>query len=332
MEERSQHGELLARPRFLLTLDTELIWGSFHHMSVARFGEAYPDIRGTIERTLGLLEQYEIAATWAVVGHLYLDECHRDAGGAAHPEIPHPKQSWWPRDWFALDPCTDRIRDPLWYGPDVLDLLQGARVAQEIGCHSFSHALYGDPTMSRQAVDADLAACVALAKRRGLTLRSFVFPQNSEGHHEALRAAGFTAFRGADPTAFATYPRAAARGARLLTHAIGSVPPVSRPSERLPGLWDLPGSSLFMHRAGARRIITRRARIRRAMSGLRRAQREGGIFHLWTHPFNLADDPSFLLGVLDEILRAAVAARDAGVLDIETMGSLTDRLVGADGS
>jgi hypothetical protein len=313
----------------MLTLDTELIWGSFHHMSTARFSSAYPDVRSTIEGILGLLERYEVAATWAVVGHLYLDECHRDASGMAHPEMPHPQQSWWPRDWFALDPCTDRGKDPLWYGPDILDLLQGARVAQEIGSHSFSHALYGDARMSRAAVDADLAACVALASKRGLTLRSFVFPRNSEGHHEALKAAGFTAFRGADPTPFSRDPRPRARAARLLTHVVGAEPPVSPPSERLPGLWNMPGSSLFMHRAGARRMIPRWARVRRAVAGLRRAQQTGGIFHLWTHPFNVANDPPYLLGVLDEILRVAVEARDAGGLDIETMGSLADRLVAA---
>lgn len=325
MDTRERWDEM-RRPRFMLTLDTELIWGSFHHMSAARFEAEFPDIRGTITRLLRLLETYEVSATWAVVGHMFLEGCQRSPSGVAHPDLVHPRQSWWQRDWFALDPCTDIARDPLWYGPDVLDLLQGSNVPQEIACHSFSHALFGDPQMTREAADADLAACVSLAAGRGVRLRSFVFPQNSEGHHEALKAAGFVAYRGIDPHPFASYPRPLFRAAHLASHALGSMPPISLPQETLPGLWNLPGSTLFMHRTGARRLISRRSRIRRSTKALRRVQADGGIFHLWTHPFNLANDPPYLLGVLEDILRSACAARDAGRLDIETMGGLADRI------
>ena len=71
-----------------------------------------------------------------------------------------------------------------------VDLIQAAQVEQEIGSHSFSHVLYGDPDLSSEAVDADLDACIALASKRGIKLRTFVFPRNSEGHHDALRRHG----------------------------------------------------------------------------------------------------------------------------------------------
>ena len=85
-------------------------------------------------------------------------------------------------------------------------MLQGARVEQEIGSHSFAHVLFGDPDLTREAVDSDLTACLARAAERGLTLRSFVFPRNDEGHHEALKAHGFTAYRGLDPVWYAGLP------------------------------------------------------------------------------------------------------------------------------
>ncbi len=173
--------QVLREPTFALTLDTELIWGSFDHTSPVAFERSYPDIRGTIEAILRLLERYELAATWAVIGHLFLESCSRDERGVAHPELVHPAQSWRPGDWYDADPCTDRERDPLWYGRDVLDLLQGASVPQEIDCHSFAHALYGDPAFTREAAVADLSACVAVARERGIELRSLVFPRNSEG-------------------------------------------------------------------------------------------------------------------------------------------------------
>jgi peptidoglycan/xylan/chitin deacetylase (PgdA/CDA1 family) len=319
-------------PTFTLTFDTELIWGSFDHTPPERFARLYPDIRATIGSVLRLLDRYEISATWAVVGHLFLSECRRDSSGIAHPELVRPRQSWRDGDWYADDPSTDRSRDPLWYGDDVLDALQAARTPQEIGCHSFSHILYGDPALTREAVDADLRACVTLAAKRGIKLRSFVFPRNSEGHHEALKAHGFHAYRGADPTWRAHLPGPLARAAHLIDQVAALPPPVSLPTERLPGLWNIPGSCVLMDRRGVRRLIPMMSRIHKAKAGLQRAQETGGVFHLWTHPFNLANDPQFLIATLDAILREAAARRDRGQIVIEPMGLIAQQMsVGSSG-
>jgi peptidoglycan/xylan/chitin deacetylase (PgdA/CDA1 family) len=319
-------GSAADQATFTLTFDTELIWGSFDHYTPEAFERDFPDIRGTIRAILALLEQYQVSATWAVVGHLFLRGCTRSSSGLAHPDLVRPAQRWRTGDWYSDDPCTDRERDPLWYGEDILDMLQAARVPQEIGCHSFSHVLFGDPDLTREAVESDLDACISLARQRGIELRSFVFPRNSEGHHEVLRSRGFTAYRGADPNRYQDWPRPAFRAAHLASHLIGARPPVSRPSEKLPGLWNVPGSTLFVHRSGLRRAITRSARIRRAEAGLRLAQSHRGVFHLWTHPFNLANDRPFLVGVLDEILQRAVRERDRGAIVVEPMGMVARRM------
>lgn len=313
-------------PTFAITFDTELIWGSFDQLTPEAFARRFPDVRGTIVSILRLLDAYAVPATWAVVGHLYLSSCARDAAGLPHPELVHPRQCWRPGDWLSADPCTDRDRDPLWYGEDVLDAIQLARTPHEIGCHSFSHALFDDPEMTLDAVNADLDACVALAARRGLVLRSFVFPRNREGHHQALLDHGFRAFRGADPTWYVGRGPALRRAAHLVDQAVGLAPPCPRPHEGLPGLWDIPGSALMIGHYGPRRMVTRVARVRKARAGLRAAQATGGVFHLWTHPFNLATDRPFMLGVLDAILREAAEARERGDIVIETMGAIAERM------
>lgn len=309
----------------MFTLDTELIWGSFHQYSSDEFERLYPDIRGTIRDLLGLLDRYQLPATWAVVGHLFLEGCDRSPDGP-HPEVVRPHQKWRPGDWYAADPCTDRMRDPLWYGDDILDMIQGARTPHEIGSHSFSHILYGDPELSEEAAESDLRACLDVAARRGISLRSFVFPFNSEGHHDVLRRNGFRAYRGLDPSPYQRMPYAVNRGGHLVEHAVGVGPPVSRPHEMLPGLWNIPGSTFFSHRGGLRRGIPRLSRLRRARAGLRKAREDGAVFHLWTHPFNLADDPRYLLGILDEIFSLAAGMRDRDELRIETMGDAAERL------
>jgi peptidoglycan/xylan/chitin deacetylase (PgdA/CDA1 family) len=316
-------------PTFALTFDAELIWGSFDHTTPDRFERQYPDVRGTIRSIIRLLDAYEVPATWAVVGHLFLDACERDPSGLAHPALTRPRQSWREGDWYDADPCTDRRRDPLWYGTDVLDAIQAARVPHEIGCHSFGHALYGDPDFTREAAVADVEACIALARERHVELRSFVFPRNLEGHHDVLREHGFVAFRGADPVPGRTYPRPIRRARHFLEHAIGTPPPVSPPVEKLPGLWDIRGSMLFMSRSGPRKAITRAARVRKARAGLTAAASRGQVFHLWTHPFNLASAPEMLLGVLEEIVAEAARMRERGEIAIATMAAVADRAAAA---
>ena len=312
-------------PTFAITFDTELIWGSVDHVTPAEFERRYPDVRGAIAGIVRLLQTYEVSATWAVVGHLFLDACHLDAGGSAHPSIVLPAPHSSAARWYRADPGASRERAPLFYGDDVLELLTAGRTPQEIGCHSFVHAPYDDPAMTADVVRSDLAECKRAAAARGLELTSFVFPRNREAHHDLLQAEGFTAFRGSDPTWHADIGGSVGRLAHLVDQAVAMPPPVSVPSERLPGLWNIPGSMLLLHSSGVRRVVPLRARVAKARAGLWRAVREGAVFHLWTHPFNIASDAAFMLEALERILREAAAMRDRGELTIEPMRTIAAR-------
>ena len=313
-------------PTFVLSLDKELVWGSFDLMSAEEFAKRNPNPRGIVRSLLRLLDEREIPATWAVVGHLFLDACERGADGRAHPELARPSYRWYPHDWLGADPCTDRSRDPLWYGDDILELILESPTKHEIGCHSFSHIVFGDPGCSPEVAASDLDACLDAASQRGIKLKSFVFPRNAEGYHPLLRERGFIAYRGEDPTWFRGYPRLAKRAAHLVDQGLAVAPPVSVPSETLPGLWNLPGSMLLLPRNGVRRAIPLAARVQKAKRGLERAVAGGGIFHLWLHPFNLASDPDGLMGALATTLDEACRLRSEGKLDIRTMGDLADAL------
>ena len=314
------------RPTFVLSIDTELVWGSFDHVPPAAFAARYPDERGVIREILALLNRYDIAATWAVVGHLFLASCQRGEDGRAHPAMPRPDFAWFDRDWYAADPCADRASQPLWYGDDIVDAIIAAPAHHEVGCHGFSHAIFGDPGFDAAAAAAEIDECRRLAGLRGLELRSFVFPRNREGHHEVLGERGFVAVRGADPTWPHRLPGRLGRLASLVDQALAIAPPVSIPREIRPGLWDIPGSMVLMERTGLRRIVPVSARVRKARRGLRRAVQEGAVFHLWFHPFNLAPDRRAMLGALDQILAEVAALRAAGRLDVQTMGQLADAL------
>ena len=66
------------------------------------------------------------------------------------------------------------------------------------------------------------------------------------------------------------------------------------------------------------------------MARLRQAARHRSLFHLWFHPYNVTADPERAFAALDRICAAAARLRDAGDLDILTMGDLAARLDGPD--
>jgi peptidoglycan/xylan/chitin deacetylase (PgdA/CDA1 family) len=312
----------LDRGIFTLSLDFELIWGTLD-LELPGFREACERERSEVlDRLLALLAEFEIPATWCTLGHLFLDGCSpRD--GRKHPEIVPPTHDW-VADWFEQDPCGTEERDPIFYGRSLIDRILACPVAQEIGCHSFSHPIFGDPGCSRETATSELAECVRLAAERGLELRSFAFPRNQVGHLDVLREHGITAYRGPDQRWYEDprYPGPLTRLGRIADVLLARRPPVVLPEETLPGLWNVPGSMIFFPMHGLRRHIPSSLRVSRALKGLDAAASGRRIFHLWFHPTNLAFETDAMFDSLRRIFERAAELRGAGELSIKPLGEI----------
>ena len=318
----------LERGVFTLSLDFELIWGTLDR-GPDTFREACERERAfVVDRLLELFAEFEIPATWCTLGHLFLDACG-PWNGHKHPEIVAPTHAWAP-DWFAHDPGGSEQSDPIFYGRTLVDRVLACPVPQEVGCHSFSHPIFGDPGCSAETARTELAECVRLATARGLELRSFAFPRNRVGHLEVLREHGFTVYRGPDVTWYEgrRWPRALARLAHLADVVFARRPAVVVPTETLPGLWNLPGSMIYFPMHGMRRHIPLSARVRRAVKGLDAAAEQKRVFHLWFHPTNLAYESEAMFAGLRRIFQHAASLRSVGRLSILPMRSvLAEHLV-----
>ncbi|MET0146497.1 MAG: hypothetical protein ABW328_17180 [Ilumatobacteraceae bacterium] len=306
----------LARGVAVVSIDTELAWGDAGRAPTAG-GRGYGTEREVIARILDVLVTHRISATWAMVGHLFLDRC-APVGDVVHPEIQRPPSE---PDWFAIDPCSTLADAPWYYGADVVAAIAGCPVDQEIACHSFSHVVATE--CGPEWFASELAACRTLAAARGIDLRSFVYPRNGIAHVDQLRSAGIVAYRG--PTASGR--RGPAGG--LATRIVDRIRPGGRsavdPQRDPAGVWNLPQTYLLAPSTHGRLLpvpVWSRAPIAR----LRQAARQRSLFHLWFHPYNVTADPDRAFGALDAVCRAAARLRDAGDLDIMTMGQLAAHL------
>ncbi len=315
---------------FTLSLDFELVWGS---------RDLAPDPTELVRQSivtrqavfgplLDSLLSTGIRATWATVGHLFLDRAE-PGNGPLHSDLEPPHHAWHPRPWFEGVPAGTESSEPAWYGRSLVQRLVAA--GQEVGSHSFSHPIFGDEGCSRQAADQDLARCVAEARKLGIALRSFVFPRNQPGHVDLLARHGFRCWRPPEPSSLARLPKSVGRLGHLAQVALARTPPTVLPTRDAHGLWCVPGSAVFLPTHGVRRLIPMRQRVARCIRGIDAAAAQRRIFHLYTHPINLADRPEACLSAFQEIFEHAARLRDAGRLDILSMDEVADRAEAAAG-
>lgn len=312
---------------FTISLDFELIWGTFDLFGTDAFRAACElEREEVIDRLLALFNETGIPATWCIIGHLFLDSCRPD-DGVKHPEITRPRHKWYPHDWFTEDPCGDEKSHPLFYGKSLIEKILASRVRQEIGSHSFSHVIFGDPGCSVETARSEIAECIRAAEKFDIKLDSFAFPRDKIGHLPVLREYGFTSYRGSIPN---WYEQGESRNvvkrlAHLWDVLTASTPPVVLP-EKEEGLWNIPGSMIFFPMHGVRRYVPKGLRAKRAIKGLDKAAAEKRIFHLWFHPTNMAFEPEIMFDELRQILEHASNLRERGSLEILSMSEIIKTL------
>lgn len=301
---RSEHA--IARPTLMITFDTELGWGSFPAPPSQVEKEAVRATRDTVmPALLSMLDELRIPATFALVGHLLCRPGDYTGPAIAHGDPPEVS------DWYGAIPKRWREFPEGYYWPEVVDMILSSRMRHEIGLHSFSHWYFPAAQTNDRIVEFELSQNLrVLADSGAPQARSMVFPRNGVGGLEALAASGVRSYRSPQRPWHARLPGTLARRTgHLVDAALGFAPPVA-PSVRqvLPGLWEIPGSLVFMSAAGVRRVIPTAGRVRQMVKGAERAAREPGLFHLWTHPINLGTAPLRLLDAFRQGLEGAMAA------------------------
>lgn len=309
---------------FTLSLDFELIWGTLDLFGPGPFARACRIEREVvIDRLLELLTEFEVPATWCILGHLFLDGCSATAE-KKHSAIERPHHAWHPADWFADDPGGDERSAPNFFGRSLVQRIRNCTVEQEIGSHSFSHVIFGDQGCTAATADSELAECVRLARELGIELRSFAFPRNSVGHLGSLKQHGFAYYRGPEPNWYEAprWPLPVQRLGRLAAVLRAAAPPLVEPVRDELGLWNIPGSAMYFPMHGGRRFLPLSWRIKRMIKGLDGAARERRIFHFWFHPTNLADETESMFAGLRAIFSHARQLRERGRLDFLPMGKI----------
>ncbi|MDS0281776.1 polysaccharide deacetylase family protein [Haloarcula onubensis] len=301
----------------VISIDAELGWG-FHDYPaeqrpterIARSRQGWKDLAET-------LDEYDIPATWAVVGHLFEHDC-----AGAH--VGHPS----PSGWFAHERGDEPMDEQFRFAPDLIADLVESDVDHDIGAHTYSHVEFDADYATDLLARAECDRATEAAEAAGVTMRSFVFPRNRVGHREILAESGFTCYRGTEPETTADGPYSAPLRKLAQATVVRDPPPLVEPSVDEYGLVNIPASLyLFGFEGPARRVLAATVGdpvVKQARLGIDAAAAEDGICHLWLHPNNLTTEAD-----LDRV-RAICAYVDRVRADtdltVETMRSVADRV------
>ena len=317
------HPELIRRQFergvFVLSIDTEQIWGYADLMTESQYLTRFPDALQAHEKLLARLCAARIPATWFVVGGMLLKH---SAGARDH------RMAGLPADWIAKFPSGSETTLPLWYRESFIERLRMATPAQEIGLHGgLTHFIWTGPRATEAIVRWELAEGVRALRAAHVLPNSFSFGRNEEAFYELLPAQGICSYRGRSPAlAWQLGPTMAGAIVRILDELLRTAPPPVWPHETVSGLWNIPSSSFFYPIGPARaRVVGLRSRVERFSRGLEAAARCKGIFQFSLHPENLVES-SQGFPLLDEMLERLISMRDFGDIEVLTMSDIVARM------
>ncbi len=301
----------------VISLDGELGWG--RHLNVPS-GEYVADARSCWYRLLERFDEFDVPATWAIVGHLFHSKCDE-----RHEEHPAGERC-----------CTRAVDDTpaeqIWFGSELVDAVRSADVDHEIASHGYTHWRFDHEGMTEAIAERELRRSIDAAGE--VELSSFVFPVNRMKYRRLLAEYGFDCYRGPNPrhATESTFRRRATKIGDAFVRA--TPPPIVTPTVDEYGLVNVPASLYLSGFEGPLRSVAaavgRDPIVAKAKRGIDAAVGSDGVFHMWLHPHDLvAEHGTERMEPILEYLRDRVDATD---LRIETMNDVADRVNAGAGS
>ncbi len=323
-------GDLVAEPaKLIVSLNMQLYWGLKNRR---RLDDCRADLlaaRRAVPKLLKLFSSYGVRATWAPVGFLFCrskDEL-LDSLPARLPAYQDIERSPYSHIARIGDGEDD---DPCHYAPSLIERIASAP-GQEIASHTFANFYCLEEGQSGDEFEADLRAAVDVARRRGIILRSLIFPENQiePAYLEICQRLGISAYRG-NPQPWPYQPVSSARSTSLagdlrrwlrLLDAVAPITGTRCVSARTPLAGtpvNVPATRRFRPFAATNRWLSALQR-RRIFGEMDDAAHRSGLFHLWFPLRDMGRRPPEQLDELRRILDRFHGWRRLGRMESVTM-------------
>ncbi|MCC8358734.1 polysaccharide deacetylase family protein [Salinimicrobium sediminilitoris] len=287
----------------VISLDMELLWGIFDKVDYRERETYFRNTRRIIPQVLRIFRDYDIHATWAVVGMLF-NKNWKEWENNIPERLPKYTEKQLSPYIFANSIIEAPGTEKYVFARDLIHIIQKTPF-QEIGTHTYSHFYCLEPGQDVEDFKQDLKKSILLARNMNINLRSLVFPRNqfNEKYLEVCRNLGIESVR-SNPEDW--YWKN--------TQTDSLVTKVFRTGDAYFG----PRNKSYFYTKEQNNPISQKAsrllrphspnkilntlKIKRIKSEMTYAARNKQIYHLWWHPHNFGNYPAENINDLKIIL------------------------------
>lgn len=290
--------------RFILSLDCEGKWGVADHLGPDEQSSLTDNgLRRAYSAILRLLDEYDVSATFAFVG-LFGES--RAAFRRLRPEVERLAEKAPKHLRPALRDIDEGSREG-WHGDWAVEEVAAARQHHEIALHGVTHLPWGDVDRALAMEELSLYRQLNSRVRHSQT---FIYPRNQVAHIELLKRIAIQGYRLA--------PRPRSRVSSLASELNLLTPPEADPSAAASvGPLPIPAGYFVNWQHGPRRLVPQAVSRARLAMMLKRADRRGGVVHMWLHPENIATAEA-TLSLLRSLVGQVAKLRDSGRCEVLT--------------
>ena len=316
--------------QLVMSLDFELLWGVFDVVNYRDKFEYFQRTRKVIPHILTLFQEYDIHATWAVVGMLFnksWDEWENNRPS----KIPFYNNINLSPYLFVDQLSTnekENIKD-LVFAPDLVDAVKKyGEFGQEIGTHTYSHFYSLEKGQDAQSFKKDLEKAIEVASAKGIETETLIFPRNQikAEYLSICSALGIKNVR-SNPNSWYWKNTLSDSFLTKVARSGDAYFPLGEkiynPSAKEQQVIFEQKASRFLRPVENNKIL-RKLKLERIKKEITTAAQKHKVYHLWWHPHNFGDSPGESLKDLRHLLEHFKTCRKKYGMESINMRELGD--------
>lgn len=317
---------------FTISLDFELFWGVRDVVNLNEYEENLKGVSQAIPLILALFNEFNIHATWAIVGFIFFDNVQ-----ALQNNIPltlphYTNKRFCP--YLYINENSNTLNTQYHFSPQLIKAIQKTP-HQEIATHTFSHYYCLEKGQTPKEFADDIIAAKRIAEKFNIRIKSIVFPRNqfNETYLNVVANHGIQTYRGTEKNWLYRSVET--------TNGLGKIKRILR---LLDAYFNLTGShanclersenslinipsSRFLRPYHPRLKWLEKIRMQRIKKAMHDAAIKNKAFHLWWHPHNFGKYTQENIDFLTEILHYFKELnRQYGMVSLN-MGEIGERLI-----
>jgi peptidoglycan/xylan/chitin deacetylase (PgdA/CDA1 family) len=325
----SDHG------KFVISLDFELQWGVRDIDGAKQYQKNIIGVHTAFPRLLQIFEEYNIKATFAIVGFLFAENKSEllDSLPASMPDYENKNLS--PYNGYFSTVGNNYNEDPLHFAPHLIEMLKKSST-HEIGTHTFSHYYCLEKGQTLESFEDDLILAKRSSQKHNINITSLVFPRNqfNKDYIKVCEKHGIICYRGNEHSGLYTArnknSESKVRRALRLVDAYFNISGYNCYTDsylRSSFPVDIPASRFLRPYSRALSFFDK-LKLRRITNAMSYAARHNLTYHLWWHPHNFGINQDENFAFLEKILSHYKALNRQYSFESITMSKLALQMLG----